>query len=52
MKQTIKRTLSILLCLMLTGTMWGQAPHLFNYQGIARNAEGNPLANQKTSIKN
>jgi len=28
-----------------------QVPQLFNYQGIARDAKGNPLSNQKMSLK-
>ena len=43
---------TVLLTFLLTsfGTM-AQVPQLFNYQGIARDAAGNPLSNQSLSLK-
>jgi hypothetical protein len=32
-------------------TAWAQVPQLFNYQGIARDAHGNPLSNQTIALK-
>ena len=39
---------SLFLC---AHTAQAQVPQLFNYQGIARDAQGNPLVNQTLSIK-
>ncbi|MBK7589510.1 MAG: hypothetical protein IPI22_14880, partial [Bacteroidetes bacterium] len=35
----------------MTTTAYGQAPQLFNYQGIARDIKGNPLSNQSLALK-
>ena len=47
------KKLSILITLMVLGigTVFGQAPNLFNYQGVARDAKGAPLANKTLSLK-
>ena len=42
----------ILLCLcFLSYILSAQAPQLFNYQGVARNASGVPLANQSITVR-
>ncbi|MCC7030481.1 MAG: hypothetical protein IT257_09255 [Chitinophagaceae bacterium] len=50
MKSTIKLlfAMAIMLCAIST---FAQAPHLFNYQGIARDLKGNPMSNKKMAIK-
>ncbi|MCC7029221.1 MAG: hypothetical protein IT257_02875, partial [Chitinophagaceae bacterium] len=45
------KLLSPLLFLLLSLSVFAQAPHLFNYQGIARDAAGNPLSHQKISLR-
>lgn len=55
MKQTLKK-LSIFIMTMAFVSLSGveasaQAPQKFNYQGIARDAKGNPMAQQKMSLK-
>ncbi len=37
--------------MMITGTALAQVPQKFNYQGIARNNSGQPLANQDVSLR-
>lgn len=37
--------------MLYAGTIFAQVPQLFNYQGIARDAKGNPLSNQSMSLK-
>jgi hypothetical protein len=37
--------------LLLVGTASSQAPQKFNYQGIARNSSGDPLASKSISLK-
>lgn len=50
MQHLLKSTFTfILLCLVLSVS--AQAPPKFNYQGIARDANGNPIANQRMSIQ-
>lgn len=50
MKSKIQIILS--LAFMLIASMsFGQVPQKFNYQGIARDAKGNPLGNQQISLK-
>ena len=55
MKKTTIHILRIIILMLLNlqmiDTAWAQVPQLFNYQGIARDAQGNPLSNQKMSIK-
>jgi hypothetical protein len=41
--------LMVMLCLVLPGM--GQIPRMFNYQGIARLADGSPMSNQNLHIK-
>lgn len=45
------KLLSPILFLLLNLPVFAQAPHLFNYQGIARDAAGNPLSHQKISLQ-
>ena len=40
----------LLLCAPLQ-TLQAQAPQRFNYQGLARDAKGNPMAGQTLSLK-
>jgi trimeric autotransporter adhesin len=48
----LKNTLMLsLACGISINTMYAQAPQKFNYQGIARDAKGNPLANQQMQLK-
>lgn len=50
MQHLLKSTFTfILLCLVFSVS--AQAPPKFNYQGIARDANGNPIANQRMSIQ-
>lgn len=55
MKQTIKIYLCaitlIFFQLLQAVDAFAQAPQLFNYQGVARDAKGNPIANQRMTIK-
>ncbi|HMT34384.1 MAG: hypothetical protein IPF62_05555 [Bacteroidetes bacterium] len=53
MKQTFKHLIAALACLLISATLFAQSqvPQLFNYQGIARDAKGNPMSNQKMSLK-
>lgn len=37
--------------LALSGSVWGQVPNSFNYQGVARDASGAPLTNQNISLQ-
>lgn len=47
----MKKNLSILVFLFAIGVLFGQAPSKFNYQGVARNAQGVVLGNQSISLK-
>lgn len=47
----MKRIFPLTIGLLLSITIFGQAPHLFNYQGIVRQASGNPVANKKISLR-
>lgn len=38
-------------CILWAGAAMGQAPEKFNYQGIARNATGTPLASSSISLR-
>jgi hypothetical protein len=40
-----------MITLLHSNTANAQSPQLFNYQGIARDVKGNPLANQQMSLK-
>ncbi len=47
----MKNILSILFVLFLSQSLLAQAPLGFNYQGIAREADGTPIANQEIAIR-
>ena len=47
----MKRIIFSILTLLITGLAFAQAPQSFNYQAIARNATGAPLANQAISVR-
>jgi hypothetical protein len=51
MKPTLKKISSFMMALAISGTLFAQVPQKFNYQGIARDTKGNPLANQAMSLK-
>lgn len=51
MKQLIKQISIILTMLLMVGILHAQVPQKFNYQGIARDVKGNPLANQQLALK-
>ena len=51
MKSKIQILLFAFSLLLFAGTAMAQVPQLFNYQGIARDAKGNPLSNKKMSLK-
>ncbi len=51
MKNLTKKLLTGFLALSLSIQVMAQAPQKFNYQGIARDAQGNPLKNQKLALK-
>ncbi len=51
MKQTFKLLILAFMMLIMTESAKAQVPQLFNYQGIARDAKGNPLSNQRMTIK-
>lgn len=44
-------TMVIVLVMLNASIVHAQAPQLFNYQGIARDAKGNPLSNQTMALK-
>jgi len=46
-----KNLLSTLILLAVSCTAFAQAPSLLNYQGVARNAVGNPLPNQLMKLR-
>ena len=46
-----KLKLTCMLMVLGIGTMFAQAPNLFNYQGVARDAKGAPIANQTLGLK-
>lgn len=45
------KSICIFLALMLTTLFSFAQPHVYNYQGIARNTTGEPIANKKLGIK-
>ena len=53
MKSKIQFLLAFAMMFVMLGAFeaLAQVPQLFNYQGIARDAKGNPLSNQKMSLK-
>lgn len=46
-----QRALLTVLFLLSAFATWAQAPMQFNYQGIARDMQGNPLANKQLNIR-
>ncbi|MCC7029504.1 MAG: tail fiber domain-containing protein [Chitinophagaceae bacterium] len=51
MKQSFKTLSAFLLALSISAVMFAQAPQKFNYQGIARDLHGSPLAKQAITLK-
>lgn len=49
MLKKIKHT--IILMVVAITTTWAQSPNQINYQGVARDAAGNPLANQNIKVR-
>ena len=47
----INRTILIITLLAFGFAGFAQSPQLINYQGVARNSLGNPLANQKLNLR-
>lgn len=47
----MKKTLSLIIAIAFSLSIYAQAPQSFAYQGIARNNSGNPIANQLISIR-
>jgi hypothetical protein len=45
------KALIIITLLALSFNAFAQAPNLLNYQGVARNAVGNPLPNQTMKLR-
>ena len=40
-----------MMALAISGTLFAQVPQKFNYQGIARDTKGNPMAQQRMTLK-
>ena len=51
LKNIFNKIFLISLCTAASLASFAQAPQKFNYQGIARDAKGNPLVNQQIQIK-
>jgi hypothetical protein len=51
MKSTFIKLSAFMMALALSGSLYAQVPQKFNYQGIARDVKGNPMAQQKMSLK-
>lgn len=47
----MKNLTSLLILFIAISTAFSQAPQSFNYQGVARNSTGTPLASQNISVK-
>lgn len=47
----MKRIFTLTLCLLAGICLWAQSPQSFNYQAVARNASGTPIANQAVSFR-
>jgi hypothetical protein len=47
----MKQIIALLTCIFLTVYLFGQAPNLINYQGIARNSSGAALADQNIKLR-
>lgn len=51
MKTIFKHLSKTMMMLLLSGALYAQVPQQFNYQGIARDAKGNPISKQRLSVK-
>jgi hypothetical protein len=51
MKQTFKKLSAFMMALVISGSLFAQVPQKFNYQGIARDTKGNPMAQQRMTLK-
>jgi trimeric autotransporter adhesin len=51
LSQSKTKVLSIFILLAISLAGYAQAPNLINYQGVARNAVGNPLSNQTINLR-
>ena len=47
----MKQFLIFILCIFSTINLWAQSPRSFNYQAVARDASGAPIANQAVSFR-
>ncbi|QNA45263.1 C1q-like domain-containing protein [Lacibacter sediminis] len=47
----MKQVFTSIILLLLTTTVWAQAPKVINYQGVARNASGVAYAGQQISVR-
>ena len=51
LKSLLKTNALIIITLLTSFSAFAQAPNLLNYQGVARNAVGNPLPNQTMKLR-
>ena len=51
LKSLLKTKALIIITLLTSFSAFAQAPNLLNYQGVARNAVGNPLPNQTMKLR-
>jgi len=51
MKKTMYKLSAFLMALAISGSLYAQVPQKFNYQGIARDAKGNPMGGKTLSLK-
>jgi len=51
LKSLLKTNALIIITLLMSLSAFAQAPNLLNYQGVARNAVGNPLPNQTMKLR-
>ena len=51
LKSLLKTNALIIITLLMSFSAFSQAPNLLNYQGVARNAVGNPLPNQTMKLR-
>ncbi|HZI02357.1 MAG TPA: hypothetical protein VEX63_14500, partial [Flavisolibacter sp.] len=47
----MKQLLLLLLGIFCLQIIWAQAPHQINYQGVARNATGSPIAQKEINLR-
>ena len=47
----MKKILFLLSALLATTFTWAQTPQMLNYQGVVRNASGDPVANQSIGLR-